>query len=143
MSTLYLLSAASVEAEDDEATDEDMLDDDSMAVDPDDSDSDSNTDSESDDTESENEDSLFEPETFTASITYLKLLRYASITVKTSTDVSYITVNGEKVTGRSSGLGKTLAFSYTASKVSSGTEFEIIAYDSSGTASEPITLTAK
>ena len=143
VSTLYLLSAASVEVEDedDTSTDEDMLDDDGMAVDPEDSDTDSGTDdTEKDD---EDEDSFFEPETFTASITYLKLLRYASITVKTSSDVSYITVNGTKVTGRSSKLKSTLTFSYTELGAGSGTEYEIIAYDSDGTASEPIILTTK
>ena len=144
VSTLYLLSAASVELEDedDTTTDEDMLDDDSMAVDPDD---DEDADSESDDTEEdeEDEDAVFEPGTFTASISYLKLLRYASITVKTSSDVSYITVNGTVVTGRSYGSSGTKTFSYTASRVSSGTTYEIIAYSSDGTASEPITLTAK
>ena len=145
--TVYLVSAtayASLTASaDEEDTESDMLDDDAMGVDPDDSEDEEDSAEPETEEDEEDESSVFEPETFSASISYLKLLRYASITVKASSDVSYITVNGEIVTGRTFINKNTKIFNCTASRVSSGTTFEIIAYDSDGTASEPITLTAK
>ena len=145
--TVYLVSAttyASLTASaDEEDADGDMLDDDAMGVDPDDSEDEEDSAEPETGEDEEDESSVFEPETFDASISYLKLLRYASITVKASSDVSYITVNGTVVTGRTFMNKNTKTFSYTASRVSSGTTFEIIAYNSDGTASGPITLTAK
>lgn len=58
----------------------------------------------------------------------------------TSTDVSYITVDGKKVSGTK--MGNVRIYLDIRTRVKSGTSFEIIAYDENGNASEVYTVTA-
>ncbi len=83
----------------------------------------------------------FEPSSIKTSCSYSSFLKIANVSVTTSTDVSYITVNGTKVTGTTLFGKKYFSKAYT--KVSKGTTYEIIAYDSDGNASETYTVTAE
>ncbi len=88
----------------------------------------------------------FAPKSFSASISKssVKAGESASITVKTSTDVAYVTINGQKVTTyktTTSGWGwnKTTCrtFTYTVSEKAAGTyQYEIFAFNADGAQSD-------
>ncbi len=94
----------------------------------------------------------FKPGTFTASLSAssVKVGKSATITVKTSTDVEYVTVNGQKVTGyktSGSGKNKTRTFTYTVCEKKTGTyEYVVYAYNDDGvqsTTHKTLKLTVK
>ncbi len=89
----------------------------------------------------EEEPVVFTPSSIRTSCVYSKLLRRATISVSTSSDVSYITINGVKVSGYK--MMGNLWFSVSYAKVTPGTTYEIVCYDADGNASETYTVTAK
>ena len=91
---------------------------------------------------------VFEPTKFTVSKSVTKLVRNQVVTLKinVSSDVAYVTVDGVKYT-RSGLQGlfqktRTIRVVKTAPKNEEKT-YEIIAYNSDGVASEPVTITVK
>ncbi|MCD7756076.1 MAG: hypothetical protein LUJ09_07110, partial [Firmicutes bacterium] len=89
----------------------------------------------------EEEPVVFTPSSIRTSCVYSKLLRRATISISTSSDVSYITINGVKVSGYK--MMGNLWFSVSYAKVTAGTTYEIVCYDADGNASETYTVTAK
>ena len=100
----------------------------------------------------------FAPEHFEANWTTVKLFRKSihTLTVRTSTDVDYITVDGEKVTtfyysvalegwGWNRKLVKYKVFTVSLDDDAELGDYEVIAYNADGEASEPhiATLTGK
>lgn len=88
----------------------------------------------------EDADVEFTPDLFRTDCSYKSRLKTATISVMTSTDVSYITVDGKKVSGTK--MGNVRIYLDIRTRVKSGTSFEIIAYDENGNASEVYTVTA-
>lgn len=86
------------------------------------------------------EEASFTPESIKSSCSYSRLFKLATTTVRTSKDVDYITVNGERVNAVK--LWDTNLFIY-AKKANKGTTFEIVAYNTDGVASDAYTVTAQ
>lgn len=86
------------------------------------------------------ETEIFEPEKFEINTTYVKLTKKATVKVATSTDVAYITINGERV--EPGKAGNSYVFTATYTKAVKGTAYEIIAYNTDGVASETYTAIA-
>ena len=91
--------------------------------------------------EAEEEVPVFVPASITTSCSYASKTKKATVNVVTSKDVSYVTINGTKVTGKT--VSGKLRFSKSYTKVISGTTYEIIAYNADGVASETYVVTAK
>lgn len=91
--------------------------------------------------EAEEEVPVFTPASITTSCSYASKTKKATVNVVTSKDVSYVTINGTKVTGKT--VSGKLRFSKSYTKVISGTTYEIIAYNADGVASETYVVTAK
>lgn len=91
--------------------------------------------------EAEEEIPVFVPASITTSCSYASKTKKATVNVVTSKDVSYVTINGTKVTGKT--VSGKLRFSKSYTKVISGTTYEIVAYNADGLASESYTVTAK
>ena len=96
----------------------------------------------------EPEPTVFTPERFDADIHVTRAIfrKYVTVSVKTSLDVAYITVNGQRVDSTSGrwfswGVNGTRRFTFrdTIGRNDSVT-YEVIAYDADGNASEPIIL---
>lgn len=93
---------------------------------------------------SEPEPEVFEPDTFDANVSTLRLLRSKLVTIRisVSSDVSYVTVNGVTYwPGRTFSWqrSRTIQFRDTIGRNQSKT-YTIIAYDANGVASAPITV---
>ncbi|HIZ43695.1 MAG TPA: hypothetical protein H9672_03095, partial [Firmicutes bacterium] len=87
------------------------------------------------------EEAVFVPERFDVHVNYARLTKKATVNVATSTDVAYITINGTRVDpGRA---GSTYSFALSFKKITKGTAFEVIAYNSDGVASEIYTAIAE
>ena len=87
------------------------------------------------------EEAVFVPERFDVHVNYARLTKKATVNVATSTDVAYITINGTRVDpGRA---GSTYSFAPSFKKITKGTAFEVIAYNSDGVASEIYTAIAE
>ncbi|MGE9949078.1 Ig-like domain-containing protein [Coprococcus catus] len=91
--------------------------------------------------EAEEEVPVFVPASITTSCSYASKTKKATVNVVTSKDVSYVTINGTKVTGKT--VSGKLRFSKSYTKVISGTTYEIIAYNADGISSETYVVTAK
>ena len=91
--------------------------------------------------EAEEEVPVFTPGSITTSCSYASKTKKATVNVVTSKDVAYVTINGVKVTGKN--VSGKLRFSMSCTKVTSGTTYEIVAYDADGVASVTYTVTAK
>ena len=96
----------------------------------------------------EPEPTVFTPERFDADIHVTRAIfrKYVTVSVKTSLDVAYITVNGQRVDPINNrwfswGANGTRSFTYrdTIGRNDS-VAYEVIAYDADGNASEPIIL---
>lgn len=87
------------------------------------------------------EAAVFNPVRLDISGGYSRSLRTAVLNIKTSVDVRTLTVNGEEV--KPIRRGNTNFYIYTATRVPSGTIFEIVAYDAKGNASEPAAVIAQ
>ena len=92
----------------------------------------------------EPEPELFQPSTFDAKVSSMRLIRNKLVTIRisVSSDVSYVTVNGVKYwPGRLTRWQKTryIQFHDTVGKYESKT-YTIVAYDANGVASAPITV---
>lgn len=85
-------------------------------------------------------DAEFTPDLFRTDCSYKSRLKTATISVMTSTDASYITIDGKKISGTK--IGNVRIYLDIRTRVKSGTSFEIIAYDKDGNASEVYTVTA-
>lgn len=83
----------------------------------------------------------FAPAVFKANCLYGRWTKLATVTVTASSDVDHVTVNGENVRGIR--LGGVYVYTYFARRVSSGTTFDVVAYNADGVASETRTVTAK
>ncbi|MCD8381763.1 MAG: hypothetical protein LUC30_02420 [Clostridiales bacterium] len=88
------------------------------------------------------EEVAFEPDSISVSASYASKTKKSTVTVVTSKDVAYVTINGTKVTGTSTAGGK-LKFSKSFTKVTKGTTYEVIAYNAEGVASQVYTVTAE
>lgn len=86
-------------------------------------------------------DAEFTPDLFRTDCSYKSRLKTATISVMTSTDASYITIDGKKVSGTK--VGNVRIYLDIRTRINSGTSFEIIAYDKDGNASEVYTVTAE
>ena len=90
------------------------------------------------------EPELFQPSTFDAKVSFIRLIRNKLVTVRVSvsSDVSYVTINGVKYwPGRLTRWQKTryVQFLDTIGRYESKT-YTIVAYDANGVASAPITV---
>ena len=83
----------------------------------------------------------FEPEYFEIHVNYAKLTKKATVNVASSKDVAYITIDGERVDPGTAGSTNSFALSFK--KVTKGTTYEIIAYNTDGVASETYTAVAE
>ena len=86
------------------------------------------------------ESTVFTPESIQLSASYASKTKKASVTVLTSLDVAYITINGTKV--NPSKVAGCYKFALTEKKVSKGKVYEVIAYDQNGNASETYSVAA-
>lgn len=77
---------------------------------------------------------VFSPERFDIHVNYARLTKKATVNVATSTDVAYITIDGEKVDPGKA--GNSYSFAKTFTKVQKGRTFEIVAYDKNGATSQ-------
>lgn len=93
------------------------------------------------DGEEDSEEAVFVPESFEINVNYAKLTKKATINVASSTDVAYITIGGTKVEPKKA--GNTYSFALSLTKVTKGTTYEVIAYNSDGTASQSYTAVAE
>lgn len=84
---------------------------------------------------------VFEPDRVKTSCVYSRLLRVATVTVTTSKDVDYVTINGRTVKGVT--LFGSTYFTRACTGISKGEEIEIVCYNSDGVASQTYTVTAK
>lgn len=84
---------------------------------------------------------VFTPDSVKFSCVYSRLLRVATVTVTTSKDVDYVTINGRTVRGVN--LFGSRYFTRACTGISKGEELEIICYDADGVASDAYTVTAK
>ena len=84
---------------------------------------------------------VFTPDSVKFSCVYSRLLRVATVTVTTSKDVDYVTINGRTVRGVN--LFGSRYFTRACTGISKGEELEIICYDADGVASDVYTVTAK
>lgn len=91
--------------------------------------------------EAEEEVPVFTPGSITTSCSYASKTKKATVNVVTSKDVAYVTINGVKITGKN--VSGKLRFRMSYTKVTSGTTYEIVAYDADGVASVTYTVTAK
>ena len=94
--------------------------------------------------EVEPEPDVFEPDTFDANVSTLRMLRNKLVTIRisVSSDVSYVTVNGVKYwpsRAFSWQRSRTIQFRDTIGRNESKT-YTIVAYDANGAASAPITV---
>ena len=91
--------------------------------------------------------STFEPDTFDVSVSKssVKEGKTVTVTVKTSSDVDFITVNGETVTKyRRSLFTKQRTWTYTVKATEAGElPIEVVAYNADGEFSEPVTETVE
>lgn len=84
---------------------------------------------------------VFIPESIEMNCGYASKTKKATITVVTSKDVAYVTINGTKVDPKAG--SDFYKFSETYKKVTKGTTYKVIAYNADGSASETYTLTAE
>lgn len=89
----------------------------------------------------EEEVKFFTPASITTSCSYASKTKKATVNVVTSKDVSYVTINGEKITGKN--VSGKLRFSMSYKKVTAGTIYEIVAYDADGVGSESYIVAAE
>ena len=87
-----------------------------------------------------------EPETFVpasikTSCVYSRLLRVATVSVTTSSDVDYVTIDGREVHGVT--LFGSRIFTRLCTGISKGETIEIVCYNQDGVASQAYTVTAK
>ena len=82
----------------------------------------------------------FVPESVKLACSYGSKTRKATVTVLTSKDVSYVTVNGERIDFKK--VNGKYKFTYSQKNVEAGTVFEIVAYRSDGAISETYTVVA-
>ncbi|MCD7736458.1 MAG: fibro-slime domain-containing protein [Lachnospiraceae bacterium] len=84
---------------------------------------------------------VFTPESIALNCGYASKTKKATVTVLTSKDVSYVTIDGVKMTQKNAS-GK---YRFTASftKVAAGTTYEIVCYNADGVASQVYTVTAE
>ncbi len=94
-----------------------------------------------DDEADEEETTVFTPETIKIVCNWASKTKKATVTVSTSTEVARVTIDGVDVTSKTSGGQLNWSKSYT--KVTKGTEYEIVVYDADGNASETYTVTAE
>ncbi|MCD8383330.1 MAG: fibro-slime domain-containing protein [Clostridiales bacterium] len=94
-----------------------------------------------DDGSNEEEATVFTPETIKIACNWASKTKKATVTVATSTEVARVTIDGVDVTSKTSGGQLNWSKSYT--KVTKGTEYEIVVYDADGNASETYTVTAE
>ena len=84
---------------------------------------------------------VFAPERVKASITYASKTKKATVNVVTSDDVAYATINGVKVSPKTTITSYKFSKSYT--KVAAGTTYEIVLYNKEELASETYVVTAR
>ncbi|MCD8231631.1 MAG: hypothetical protein LUD14_07420 [Clostridiales bacterium] len=94
-----------------------------------------------DDGSDKEEATVFTPETIKIVCNWASKTKKATVTVSTSTEVARVTIDGVDVTSKTSGGQLNWSKSYT--KVTKGTEYEIVVYDADGNASETYTVTAE
>ena len=89
------------------------------------------------------EDEVFKPAKFSAKTSVMSFFgrKIVTLTVTASSDVDYITVNGQKVTSRSFFWGSSKTFVLTNVYAShAAVNLEIVAYNSDGVASEALSV---
>lgn len=91
--------------------------------------------------ETPEEPEAFEPDRMKTSCVYSRLLRTATVSVTTSSDVDYVTINGRTVHGVT--LFGSRIFTRICTGISKGETIEIVCYNQDGVASQAYTVTAK
>lgn len=91
--------------------------------------------------ETPEEPEAFEPDRMKTSCVYSRLLRTATVSVTTSSDVDYVTINGRTVHGVT--LFGSRIFTRLCTGISKGETIEIVCYNQDGVASQAYTVTAK
>ena len=84
---------------------------------------------------------VFTPGSIKTSCVYSRLLRVATVTVTTSKDVDYVTINGRTVNGVTLFGSRYYTRAFTG--ISSGETLEIVCYNADGVASQVYTVVAK
>lgn len=84
---------------------------------------------------------VFTPGSVKTSCVYSRLLRVATVTVTTSKDVDYVTINGRTVNGVTLFGSRYYTRAFTG--ISSGETLEIVCYNADGVASQVYTVVAK